>query len=641
MFGIPYLSKSKKSESHVFFLFLAGEKVYGIAMEESNRQSHTSLYVETIDPFLKDAILKIEKIISSCEEELGEQIYLRKTVLFLNSLYISDSGGIREDFRQSIKKIIHELDLENLGYVNFHEAVNVFYSQREKEYVFVEESVYDYSVYRYTEGKLQINAKIAKSQSIETDIHELEQATKTFEVIGFFYKGIKQFVLNETISDELLFNIFCTVYLKNSGKSVPVDMPVVEKVVNAKSELLFPPAPGFGNSIPDINTEDPVAVRLPHFSFPQLTSMRMPFYLPVVLIIGLLFTLLALYLIFFHSVRIELETKKENFSSETGFTVGDKNSNVFTYQYNIKITRETTGEKDIGEQASGEVTIYNGLFEKKDLPANTRLRMKDGKVFATNSFVSVPSATTSANIDAGVVTKSFGKKATIVRAALIGAEGNINSGSKFLIDTAKEEDLYALANKNFTGGFKRTVRIFSEGDEKIIEEDVEKKLKKEILTAFNISHSANDYVFVDFLQKSKEKKKTNVDVGDEAIDVTMSNEGTAKVYYISHADLIQKIQKEKLKGKEFVENTFQLTKVKKKNNGKPNEYTAIVIGKVQRSIEKEMLSKKISGKFSNLALTILKSEPSILDAHATFFPIPIPVIPWHFQRIQFLFSSET
>ena len=640
MFGLPFFSKSKKSEGHTFFLFLAGEKVYGIAMDESNRQSHTSLYVEQVDPFLKDAILKIEKIISSCEEELGEQIYLRKTVLFLNSLYISDSGGIREDFRQSIKKIIHELDLENLGYVNFHEAINVFYALKKKEYFFVEESVYDYSIYEYNEGKLKINTKIAKTQSAESDAHELKQTTKESEVIGFLYNNIKQFTPSEIVSDELLFNIFCTVYLKNTGKSVPIDMPIGERIVSEKNEFLFPPAPGFGIHMDEENIGEQIQV-VKKFDLKKLfNAVRIPLFpFPAILVMGSILAIFVAYIIFFHSVRIELETKKESFSSETSFSVGDKNSNVFTYQYNIKITQETTGEKDIGEQASGEVTIYNGLFEKKDVPVNTKMRTKDGKIFVTNAFVSVPAATTSANLDAGLVTKAFGKKTALVHSATIGAEGNIDSGSKLSVDSTKEEELYALANKNFTGGFKRTVRIYSLEDEKKMSNDVLQKLKKEILTAFKINHTDSDYVFIDFLQTNQEKKKTNVNLNGEATDVTMSSGGIAKVYYISHADLIQKIQKEKLKGKEFVTNTFQLTKVRKNEKGKPNEYTALVIGKVQRSIEREALAQKVSGKLNGAAISILKEEQNIINASITTFPIPIPFIPWNTSRVQFLFSN--
>ena len=116
MFNLPFLRKNAlEKERYIFMLYLSGEKIYGFGFDESSPENQSSIYQEHVDPFLKDAEVVVGKIINNCERDLGENVYLKRTVLILNSLYTTESGAIREDFLQQIKKLLKDVDLENLG----------------------------------------------------------------------------------------------------------------------------------------------------------------------------------------------------------------------------------------------------------------------------------------------------------------------------------------------------------------------------------------------------------------------------------------------------------------------------------------------------------------------------------------------
>jgi len=164
MFSLPFLQKNNpESDKYIFFLFLSGEKIYGFAFEEGDPENRSALYQEHVDSFLKDASEKIEKILANTERDLGENVYLKKAVLVLNALYTTESGAIREDFLKQIKKILRNVDLVNLGYLNFHEVINYQFGKKYPLFQLLEESVYDYNLYILNGQEVEKTTKIAKS----------------------------------------------------------------------------------------------------------------------------------------------------------------------------------------------------------------------------------------------------------------------------------------------------------------------------------------------------------------------------------------------------------------------------------------------------------------------------------------------
>lgn len=683
MFSIPFLSKKDKKQGYTFVLFLAGEKAYGFAFEKARPDNKSTLYSEPIDPFLKDAVLKIEKIITSCEHELGEEVYLQQTILFLNSLYITESGSIREDFLQNIKKLLKDLDLENLGYVNFFEAVNVTYGALKEHYQLLEESVYDYTIYDFEHAKLTHTEKVAKTQDEEANNEELKKNLKKgVEVVSFLYRFPtgQTIKIQEHIGEKELINLFHKLYVENMQedhsvspalpvtpvevvpekveageelkpeekvKEEPVDLPD-QSTENVSQEFAFKEAPGFitknfGEQSGDMQNTPETKRPTPQF-ITNIKNFRFPkgkawIALPAVV---LLIVLAFVYANVIYSAKIVLHTKKENFSTTTAFDVGRQKGigKEFTNSLNIKTSQSTTGEKVLGEVAKGTASIYNGFFEKKSLPANTKLKTKSGIVFTLEDAVTVPSATTSANLGAGVVTKAFGKIDVGVEASALGPDGNINSSTKLLVDTYDEADLYGLAAKNFTGGFKRTIQTFSEDDRTDLEKKALALATKEMQTKFNSSHTNGEYLFPDTLSITQKKTNYSAKVNEEVGSATLQLQGNGSLLFLTKDDLSKKVQNDKLKDKEFVKGTFEIKKLTlKTEHSDYYTYEALVLGKVQKLIDEERLKTEIASKVASAARSTLDAEHTVDSYTIELKPFPLPFMPLNPKNIQFEFSN--
>lgn len=665
MLNIHFLQKKGgRSESYLLILFLAGEKVYGFAFEEENPDNKSALYVESIDPFLKDAISKIEKIIAKCEEDLGTEVYLQKTLLFLNSLYVTDSGSIREDFLKTIKKLFKDLDLVNLGYVNFHEVVSFHYGGKHKRYYFVEESVYDYTVYTFDEKKLVKTDKIAKSKDVKADTEEISKYLEEGYIVAFLYDKLqgRSFKIDKLIVEDDYIKLFSGIYLKNKEIEETAKVEEYKQEVTEKPALTdFPEAPGF---VIDIDkNKDGVSesrgaaadmVKTSVFSkfkasLSFLSSVKdwigkIKLSFAKLWVVGAFFLLLlaAGYLFFLHQAEIKLSTKKENFSSKIDFIIGGSSGigKKFAHNFSLKTSIDTSGEKVVGEKAEGEVTIYNGSFEKREITTSDQLIAKEEVLFVVLENVTIPAATTSANLDAGVVTKVYGKKNIRLRAVNIGAEGNLNDGTKLLFKGVAEDELYALANGDFSGGFKKTVQVFSDADKKKLEKKALELVKKEVRQVFEKEHETDDFLFLDTLEIKSKKSSFSAEVDEEVDKVELTYSGRGEVYFIPRDTLINKVQKDKLTDKEFVEDTFTLKKIvlEKKNTGKYT-YSAIAGGLVQRFIDKEKILKSIKGKLLKSAGEIIATERNIETYQIQTKPIPLPVMPWNIKNITFVFLN--
>ena len=639
-----------ESERYIFILFLSGDKLYGFAFEEANSQSQSAIYQEVVDPFLKDSAQKVEKIIANCERDLGENVYLKRTVLVLNSLYTTESGAIREDFLKEIKKLLKIVDLDNLGYLNFYEAVLHNFS-KEKNYSFLEESLYDYSVYEIEKSQIKNIHKIAKAQDFSETIKDLNKyLDEKAEIVAWLNKAEEKsdLKIKHLIKEDDLQNLLTKVYFKDKQSVEEEKVPDQNEVTG-----VLPLAPGFGSQLNDVKdeTEDFVsepfveiakpAFKLPNINwkikFPNIPIKALWLAIPVVILF-----IILLYSIFFHQAIITLQTKKENFSSNIEFTVNPESEFVKVYETRVSLTvsEPTTGEKVTGEKARGEVTIYNGLFETKSLSEGAKFTNSDGVVFVINDAVSIPAATTSANVDEGLVTKAFGKKNVGVTALNIGAEANLNNGVKLTTDEFSGDEFYAIANADFSGGFKKTVAVFDNADAVNLDKKALVMSKNKLQNEFKKTHGDNDVLFAQTISTTGVKKDYSAQVDDEVSRVTLSYEGQAKAFYASYDRLAEMVQQRKLKDKEFVQDSFELAKIKLINQKNNNYfYSAIGRGQVQNFIDKNNLIEKLKGKLVGSAQEILASERNITSFEIKTRPLPLPFLPLMSKAIKFEFTK--
>jgi len=664
MFSLPFLQKnSPQSDKYIFILFLSGEKAYGFAFEENDPENRSTLYQEHVDSFLKNAAEKVEKILANVERDLGENVYLKKTVLVLNALYTTESGAIREDFLKQIKKLLKAVDLDNLGYLNFYEVINFHFGKKYPRFHLLEESVYDYNLYILANGEVEKTTKIAKSEDWEGNFKEIaKQIEDKLLLTAFFYKKPQGHVeYKHLIEEGDLAGMFTEVYFKDKTKPAAPSAPVIEpekppepsKEPEVAVEAI-PMAPGFTIASTELAYKEDLREE-PVFEEPvstgkkfNLPKIKFNFVIPkfglgLYMLVGLVIFLFGFlgYYFFFHRAEVVLSTKKESYSSEIKFEVSGKSqfAEQFSRKVSGKVEGATTGEKVTGEKATGEITVYNGLNEKRDLAEGAVFKAKNGAQFVLDDGITVPSATDSADINQGVVTKAFGKKTVSVTARDIGAEGNIDSGSKLTYGDLDEDDFYALANADFNGGVKKTVAVFSSRDSQNLEKKVLASTKSQLLTNFRSQNSSEDILFPETITTSTLKKNFSQEIGAEVSRVTLSYSGDIKAYYAPYRELVAEVQKRKLKDKEFVENTFSLAKVKLQSskNGVYN-YSALVKGKVQNLVDQPFLKSRLRGKTISSARSVLEEERNIIEYALTTKPLPLPFLPINNERISLKFT---
>src|SRR5690606_14375577 len=114
---------------------------------------------------------------------------------------------------------------------------------------------------------------------------------------------------------------------------------------------------------------------------------------------------------------------------------------------------EATGEKEVGDKATGRMTLRNGAdSDPIRVPAGTRFSSGD-YTFTSDSAVTVPGARVSGgSIVAGEATVN-------VTAANIGADYNLPARSY-----TTEASGISARGSNMTGGSKRTIKVVSDGD---------------------------------------------------------------------------------------------------------------------------------------------------------------------------------
>jgi len=151
---------------------------------------------------------------------------------------------------------------------------------------------------------------------------------------------------------------------------------------------------------------------------------------------------------------------------------------------------ETTGEKEKGDYAEGEIIIYNYTKEKIKLDKGEKVYFEDDDLeFKLTDDVTVDPATYEVQEDPPVTP---GETKASVKALEYGDDYNIGGSKTLKFDDYDDFDLTAKSKNKFEGGKTETVMVVSE-------EDIE-KLKEDIATILTVqsTQAINDVVPSDY-----------------------------------------------------------------------------------------------------------------------------------------------
>ncbi len=284
-----------------------------------------------------------------------------------------------------------------------------------------------------------------------------------------------------------------------------------------------------------------------------------------------------------------------------------------------------TGKKEIGEKASGTVTISNcDTNSSISIPAGTAVS-SDGLNFITASRAVVPGASFSGGFcsNAGTATVS-------AQAQNVGSEYNLSSGSDFTV--AGQSALVSATNANaFTGGSKKTVTVVSDSDintakDKVLKQDAEAS-RSELEEKFN----EKDYVVIDSSYKAEATAVTSVpSSGSEGSSGKLTVEITYTMLAIKKDDLNKVLNayiNDKIDGdedKKIYDNG--ITKLEF-DNYSDTSVTLKTTGYVGPNVDEKTVKPQLVGKNYEDIRQLIKEVDGVSDVDTQFFPFWVSTAP--------------
>ncbi|KUK84186.1 MAG: hypothetical protein XD98_0119 [Microgenomates bacterium 39_6] len=131
----------------------------------------------------------------------------------------------------------------------------------------------------------------------------------------------------------------------------------------------------------------------------------------------------------------------------------------------------TTGEKLVGDKATGEVIIYNRTTIEKTFEKGTSLVSDGGLEFLTEEEVTVDPAEVDVDEDYNQITTPS-KKAVAVKAVDIGQDYNLPAGEEFEVTSFIKENFVAKNEEAFSGGSSREAKVVTKKDQENLKDQL-------------------------------------------------------------------------------------------------------------------------------------------------------------------------
>lgn len=289
----------------------------------------------------------------------------------------------------------------------------------------------------------------------------------------------------------------------------------------------------------------------------------------------------------------------------------------------------TTGKKNIGEKASGTITIYNNLDSNSHkFEAGTKLS-SSSKTFITKSEVTVSGATVqNLKIVPGTVSVD-------IEAENPGEEYNVKAGrfSIFEIPSAEQEAIYGQSNKDLAGGMSREVQVMSTDDYNKAKDGILKELQ--VTVKNDLDKKIGDSVLLEKALVTPEPEIiTSAKVDQEAKDFQMKVilKEQALVYENkSLTEMLTTLLQKQVESNKMVKiatpGDISLNVDKIAYDKGQMDLTAGVLAKVSAKIEAGDIKSAIVSKKVSVAQEYILSQDGVKSVQIDFKP------SWWFEKI--------
>lgn len=344
-------------------------------------------------------------------------------------------------------------------------------------------------------------------------------------------------------------------------------------------------------------------------------------------------------LYFFHKATLTVQYKSEPIEDTLSVTDG-KQFKKFTETFTVSAKTATTGTQDIGDKASGDITIFNADEEEMTFEKGTTLETSEGLRFVLDDDVTVEAAEKTIT-DEGDVLTSTSKAQSTATAQDIGPDFNIKKDTKMTIDGLSSTTYFARATAAFTGGSSEEVQTVSKADyaklDRMMQTELAEKSKAQLQSISSKGNIIEDLTLIDDKNKTYSKE-----IGEESTSVTAKV--TASVSFYAYDD--QAIQAFILKEfssdipdgyvLEEADVSFEIASATRDEKTGDVSIDIDAVGKPRLKIDTEKLVQEVKG-VSLSSIRPLLQDGFNASGYKAVIDAPIPMLrsrlPWFSQNI--------
>ncbi len=279
-------------------------------------------------------------------------------------------------------------------------------------------------------------------------------------------------------------------------------------------------------------------IKIPHLAIPSLKLKGLAIVLPLIAFFLLIGGLVAYYF-FFGKVKVVMSIAPVRVSQTIDVSIGTGTKDNYLSVIATKKTLSakasdslpTSGEALVGDKATGKVIVYT--TKAINLKAGSKITAPDGKTFTLDTAISVASGSADPSSPATV--------SVSVLATKIGADSNLEKGTKLTADGYQRSDVVAVVDASFTGGSSRTVKAVDKKDQDKLLEQVSDKIKAAIDDQLKASDPDSRSLVVGALKYTT--KAFDHSVGQEANTLYLDLAADMDVLVYSKKEMLSQIEK--------------------------------------------------------------------------------------------------
>ncbi len=653
---LPFFTKTTSLENFYLGLFLKENE--GVAMvlvlengkikiKEKERFIYSNGW-ENLTEDVDEVLFKIEKSLN---------IELDKTIFFIYSHLVNEKGtAIKKPYLDKIKGLVKNLELSPIGYIESSEAVSSFLTKKEETpltAILVELDVSQLSIFIYKGGRLSYRKTLPRTEDLVEDLLAgFSQLKGTFllpaRIILYNSKDLNdasakiltyrwsedyfvQLPKVEIFKEEQLIEALVKIFEQQKAADLSSILINQQTEMTKKERLGFVIGADVSQKIDSetavvkLSLIDKILLRLKKINLPKIeVSQR------ILAMIGLSFIVFGLIIneIFFHKATLTLFVPSLSIDKSTTVKIPYK---IATVSAEFSESKTTSGKREVGEKAKGEVAIYNtNLNKEKIFKKGTEIEFS-GLKFIFDDEVKVSTA-------AGATNPGVAK--VKVTASSIGEEYNLPKGRRFNIDDTS----YAESTSDFTGGSKRQIQTISQKDIEDLKTTIIEKAKN---TPKSFPKTSGDEMIIpDLSTVSLKEAVASGEVGEELPSVSLKAKVDTTYYFYKKSQLLDKLVEmvtpEIPPG--FIFNKEKISYIIKSASKDENLVLLDLSLKTKalRKISKDDVLKKITGKNKKNLNNILKSDFKV-QGYNIDVKTPLPVfknfIPFFSNNISLKISS--